>query len=149
MLNTKHLLILGCVKTKRELAPGHTVPACELYWSPLWAKRENYALAQKWMWVILSAEHGLIMPMTEIKSYDTSISSVPRGESPWHNQVTAALNKLAHEGIIHVEIHAGAPYVERFREAAARAKAIIVTSTPLKGLQIGEQLRWYKQQGGV
>jgi len=141
------LIIIGCVKTKR--AGSELVPARELYTSPLWCKRRAYAEASGAHWLILSAEHGLILPDRRIATYDTRITAVRalrRGRTWWHSVVRERLWQLARavpDRALTLEVHAGAPYVERLREAASLIPATIEIQAPLARLQIGEQLRWY------
>lgn len=145
----KTLIIVGCVKTKRELLQGEVVPASELYTSPLFAGRRRYALNSGEPWAILSAEHGLIDPSTPIATYDTTIKSVPRVKNEivdWHKQVAMTLEDHAGVwGSMLVEIHAGLAYFDRLMDAISLTRAQVFFKWPVMGMQIGEQLRYYNQ----
>lgn len=143
----RKMIIIGCVKTKRRLADGETVPAAELYTSPLFKKRLRLAESTGDPVRILSAEHGLLHTQTPIAGYDTTIAavkSIRHGASSWHKQTAATLDAFAgEERTIRVEVHAGAAYVQRLADAAALCKVAVIIETPMKGMQIGEQLRHY------
>lgn len=106
-----NLILVGCVKSKRP-ARAAGVPAANLYDSPLWQRRRDYAERAGATWFILSAEHGLLAPETAICWYDTSLADFPVAERRlWSGRVLddlrVALPMLA--GVI-VEIHAGKLY---------------------------------------
>lgn len=64
--------IVGCGKDKQD----GTHPARELYTAPYFAKKRRWAEELADAWLILSAEHGLVKPDTEIACYDTAIEDV-------------------------------------------------------------------------
>lgn len=143
-------IIIGCVKAKRITAPGEMLPAADLYTSLLWQKRRRYAEMSGAPWGILSAAHGLIRSDEEIATYDTTIQCVKmlrRGRHcPWHASTAASLQHLVDNlscAPLVVEVHAGAGYVRRLREATWLVSGEIEVVTPLASLGIGEQLRWY------
>ncbi len=141
------LILVGCVKSKRPVrAPG--VPAADLYDSPLWQRRRDYAERAGVTWFILSAEHGLLAPETAICWYDTSLADFPVAERRhWSGRVLddlrVALPILA--GVI-VEIHAGKLYYGHGLLDGLRAAGAIVR-VPLRRVSgIGPQCRWYREQ---
>lgn len=143
-MKTIQFIILGCVKTKHETSCP--VPAADLYSSPLWRKRRAYAEQSGSRWAILSAEHGLLMPDHRIETYDRHIRQAP---PEWLGIVSAQLHALAGdypEHTLTLELHAGADYVKKLQRAVERSGAAIDITTPLAGLQIGEQLRWYNKR---
>lgn len=75
---TERVILLGCVASKRELAPDQRVEARDLYDSPLWRARRAYAEASGAKWLILSAHYGIIAPWTKIGTYPL----VPTAELP-------------------------------------------------------------------
>lgn len=160
---TKRLVLIGCVKTKREPGcwleyedghlgwlPTHT-PAEELYSSPLFAARKAYAEAAGHEWAILSAQYGIVRPRQLIQSYDTRINHRP---DYWGIAVKWELRRI--EDLAVIEVHAGKPYVDALIEAlqprhyekicSLKQDLNIEVEHPVAGLQIGEQLAWYKAQ---
>lgn len=79
---TETFVIVGCGSAKRpaELVPGtlrtKTWPAEDLYTSTYFSKKREFAEAVGDQWMILSAEHGLLPPGTEIHPYNTSIDDL-------------------------------------------------------------------------
>lgn len=145
------LLVVGCVQTKRSTSAGELLPAADLYCSSLWHKRRRYAEASGGPWLILSALHGLILPDKGIATYDTTIDNVTPLRSPgshaWHVATAAELQRLVdelhHGDPLVIELHAGAAYAARLREACSLVHSPIYISTPLARLKIGEQAAWY------
>ncbi len=132
-------VLLGCVKTK-DVRPR---PARDLYVSPLFKKRRQYAESSGHPWWIVSAEYGLVGPDEMIAPYDTLIGKRPLAE----RQVIArqVADRLEHElGSLRgkrLELHAGTEYAEAIGpELRARGAELI---RPLEGLVFGEQLAWY------
>ena len=149
------ILMLGCVKTKVALRSDQALPAQDLYASPLWRGRRRYAEARGLPWMILSAKHGLILPTQEIALYDTKISEVlplREGLTKWHLITSKVLRSLSPAqpdpaSPIICEIHAGAAYALRFREAASLARCAVKILLPVAGLSLGMQLRYYSAAG--
>ena len=156
-MQTKKMIVIGCVSKKQRLGAGETVPAADLYTSALWAKRRAHAERSGAPWLILSAEHGLIHPAQPLALYNTTISAVRKlqreAPSAWHTGAAAALDalELADGETLELEVYAGAAYVERLKEAAtlsARAERVRVVNA-LEGMQIGQRLRWYNEQAAA
>ena len=142
---TTRLILLGCVASKRDLAPDQRVKARDLYDSPLWRARRAYAEASGHPWLILSAHYGLTVPWWEIRTYDVTI----RERGPfWGAAVSAQLvstSDMYRGDSTILEVHAGAPYVDALHEALTSwlAHEHLTIEHPVKGLRIGEQLAWY------
>ena len=133
------VVLVGCVATKASSAR----PARELYQSPLFARRAEYAESSGLPWVILSAEHGVVDPDEVIEPYDRSIEqSAAAYRRRWGQEVVDELAARfgSLNGLV-FELHAGAAYgdpIERLLDdRGARLER------PLTGLRIGEQLAWY------
>lgn len=83
---TETFVIVGCGSAKRpaELVPGtlrtKSWPAKDLYTSTYFRKKREFAEVVGDQWMILSAEHGLIPPGSEIRPYDTSIDDLDNEE---------------------------------------------------------------------
>jgi hypothetical protein len=153
------IILAGCVETKAlpetDGYPKPTLPAKDLYVSPLFQKRRAYAEREvaegrAEAWAILSALFKCVPPERELPGYDWTMSSWRGGElAQWGRQVPISLYRdvlnCEHslEGAV-VEIHAGASYVD-LAKPYLKAYGCVV-ETPLKGLQIGEQLHWYNAE---
>lgn len=137
-------VVLGCVSGKRT-SPA---PARDFYDSPLWARRRRYAESSGAPWFIFSAEHGLIDPGRVIAPYDRRLHDADPAEARALGEEAA--DRLQHHlGALTgrtVEIRAGAAYVRALGPALTRRGALV--RWPLRGLSLGEQLRWYDTRDG-
>jgi hypothetical protein len=183
------LILVGCVATKRlqpvDHYPKPTLPAKDLYCSPLFEKRRRYAelaiaSGRAQAWAILSALFKTVHPDQKLPGYDCTMSFWRKGERPlWATQALQGVKALVCgdafsnypersaparcerrefrslddpgyvrcsgclRGVV-VEIHAGAEYVDELGPMLEQQGAIV--ELPLAGLQIGEQLSWYKRR---
>jgi hypothetical protein len=135
----KRAILVECVKLKLDT----TAPAKELYVSPLWRRRREYAERCEGEWMILSAKHGLLDPERRIAPYDVALSDLSANERRrWGRRVISQLeDRLGSLDGTTFEIHAGSPY-RRAIEAGIVERGGTVTA-PLEGLGMGEQLAWY------
>lgn len=156
------LMLIGCTKGKQDrpynnLNGGRVTPE-ELYVSPLFSKRLDYAQDRNLRWAVLSAKYGVWFPHVEMKPYDMTFAEMTPADvaawhigvamrlieelwEPWHQKESAnwlRLNELT------IEIHAGADYCHPLTEILTAVG--IKVELPLKGLGIGEQLAWYGKQ---
>jgi hypothetical protein len=151
----ERLILVGCVGPKLD----HAAAARDLYTSPLFRKRRDYAEASGHPWGILSAHYGLVWPARMIEPYDLRI-----GELPWHKRESlgrgvgctirhdsgrhappySTLRDVELQGLT-VEVHAGALYVETLRHPIEVEGRLWnwKLEAPLAGLGIGKQLAWY------
>ena len=142
----ERLVLVGCVKSKVD----YPAPAKDLYDSPLWHKRRRYAESSGMPWAILSAEYGMVDPDMVLEPYDRYLGSEPSNfRRSWSErtakQVLKRLNEIDLEA---VEVHAGSAYLENgLRQRLEQAGVVVVA--PLKGLGIGQQLRWYSVRSRV
>ncbi|WP_058997768.1 DUF6884 domain-containing protein [Haloarcula sp. CBA1127] len=67
------IALVGCGSSKIALDDGETVAAKDLYDSPYFSLKREFAETCCDKWMILSAEHGLISPDEEIGAYDASL----------------------------------------------------------------------------
>lgn len=142
MEGAEPVLLLGCVKKKRATP----APARDLYVSPLWRARREYAEASGRPWFVLSALHGLVDPTRQLEPYDLALNDRPAAERrEWGAQVIADLERVA--GPLRgreLEVHAGGAYVRALAgPAAARGATIQAPLATAAG--IGVQLGWYAQ----
>ena len=137
---TADLILVGCVKSKL----AHPAAARDLYTSPLFRKARAYAERSGAPWFVLSAEHGLVRPTTELEPYDLRLGSTSAAyRREWADRVLRALSEEVGvlDGLV-VEIHAGAPYVDAIEAPLTAAGASVIA--PLKGLTMGRRLAWYR-----
>lgn len=135
----RQVVLVGCVKTKRD----HAAPAEDLYASPLFRRRREFAESTGRPWFILSAKYGLVAPDEVIAPYDLAMAGQRLDyRKAWAGFVAEQLvDALGALWGIHFEMHAGAAYVEPL-EVVLRAHGASVTA-PLRGLTQGEHLAWY------
>lgn len=144
--------LVGCGKAKAEDA----AQARDLYTGGLTRDRINYAMGRSAAygepWWILSAEHGLLRPRQVTHPYDRRLANLGELErASWALAVAQALVRELPTGCnlreLVVEIHAGRDYVEPLGGILQEGLGIEV-STPLEGLAVGHQRRWYAEQRG-
>jgi hypothetical protein len=117
--------------------------AKELYRSPLWRRRREYAERSRRPWFVLSALHGLVAPDELIDPYNVALRDFsPDERARWGERVAADLERRVGslEGGL-FEVHAGEVY-RRALEAPLRSRGASFV-VPLAGLGIGQQLAWY------
>ena len=66
--------VISCGQTKQDLETGQTVPARELYTSPVHTCKDWYG-RHSHGYFIASAEFGLVEPWRQLPAYDTSLRS--------------------------------------------------------------------------
>jgi hypothetical protein len=126
--------LVACVAAKLN----HEAQAKEMYQSPWFKKARNYAEKNCGGWAILSAKHGLIYPWERIEPYDATLNNLTANQRrAWATQVLTDLAKTDWE---HIEILAGHKYREHIE--AWLTKKCWSYSVPMRGLGIGQQLRW-------
>jgi hypothetical protein len=128
--------LVGCAARK---APGRR-RARDLYVSDLFRKASAYADRAYDRWFILSAKHGLVDPDVELEPYDVTLSRMGApARRAWAGRVLEQIGALGLPDGTRFFLHAGA----RYREHLAPA---LRAETPLRGLGIGQQLRWYAER---
>jgi hypothetical protein len=142
---SSRILLVGCVSRKAS----SPMPARDLYTSELFRRRRAFAERSGHPWLILSALHGLVSPNVVLEPYDVTLKRMSRQErASWGNRVVEQLGArfASRRGVV-FEIHAGDEYAGAIEVPLRRLGADI--ARPLKGLRIGEQLRWYARQVGI
>lgn len=134
------IVLIGCVKSKRD---GHHRVE-DLYTSPLFIGRAEYARSTGKQWFVLSSEYGLLEPGDIVATYDVALKDLPTHDRrTWSRRVLAQIDQKI--GSIRgkvIELHAGKAYrdygvVQGLVERGAEV------SVPLAHLRQGEQLSWY------
>lgn len=136
------VVLVGCVKTKTSVP----APARDLYISPLFRRRREWAEASGLPWFVVSARWGLVAPDGLIAPYDLHLADTSRAyRTAWASWVTEQLEATGttRRGGT-VEIHAGSAYVEVLRPALERRGVALVN--PVKAHSMGGTLAWYDAQ---
>lgn len=78
----KRIALISCVSKKQDLVDGEKVPAKDLYISPLFKKAWAYAekIIQPDAIFILSAEHHILPPETEVGPYNKTLNTMKAAE---------------------------------------------------------------------
>jgi len=134
------IVLIGCVKSKRD--GRHRVE--DLYTSPLFIGRAEYARSTGKPWFVLSSEYGLLEPGDMVATYDVALKDLPAHDRrAWSRRVLAQIDQKigSIDGKV-IELHAGKAYrdygvVQGLTERGAEV------SVPLAHLRQGEQLSWY------
>ena len=137
----RQLFLVACVAKKQSKAS----PARDLYISPWFCRARAYAEASGAPWLVLSAEHGLLEPDSIVAPYERTLNRMRVPERKrWAGHVLCQLRPHLKD-VDQVVLLGGRRYTE-FLAPQIRASAVTVKQ-PLAHLRIGEQLRWFKEQG--
>jgi cytoplasmic iron level regulating protein YaaA (DUF328/UPF0246 family) len=131
------IVLISCVSKKLN----HKARACELYISPLF--KFNLKYANKFnpdKIFILSAKYGLVKLDDEIQTYNQTLNKMKKEDiEKWSENVLEKLNSLTDLGKDEFIFLAG----ERYRRFII--PKISNYQIPLKGLGIGKQLKFLKE----
>jgi hypothetical protein len=137
-------VLLGCTQAKRG-GPGDVLPAASLYSaSPLFRASLAYARSRRpaAIWV-LSAQYGLVGLHERVPYYQFCLADQsPTYREVWARQVAVRFT-AAHPGPGRVVLLAGKSYADPLRPLLETAGW--TTAEPLRGLSIGQRLRWLRQ----
>lgn len=137
-----HIVFVSCVSKKSS----NVREARLIYESSWFLKTRTLVEAMNWRWFILSAEHGLLEPSTEIQPYDRTLNTMSRPERiRWANQVIDQFETIQ-PSPTKITVFAGSRYRE-FIIPRLEERGVEI-SIPMEGLRIGEQLRWLSQKTG-
>lgn len=149
------LFLVGCGKLKRDRA----CKAQEMYTGELFQKARRFAESHKAPWAIVSAKHGILHPGDVIEPYELSLAQLDRqARGEWIDHTACQLENLlvdfgkarhVGENLIVQDgttlgVFAGRDYVEALREMAVVQTCRVLE--PLKGLGIGQRLRWFNMR---
>jgi|SRR3989344_2285289 len=137
----KVIALVSCSKRKRQ---GVHI-ASQLYSSPLF--RFSFEFAYRTcdeVW-ILSAKHGFVWPNRMLKSYNLSLKEMPRQrQRAWAGNVSKATTQQFPKGAV-LMLYCGQVYYRDLLHLLGSEFTII---TPVRGLSLGRQVRWYKERIG-
>jgi hypothetical protein len=134
--------LISCVSTKQE----GTHKAKDLYISDLFKKSFLYCSQNYNVTLILSAKYFVLSPEAEIENYNLTLNNFSKKD----RQVWAVrcYNQLKANGILsndnEIYWHCGVNYNKYLSYLIQKNYPAIKQFFPLKGLGIGNQLKWYK-----
>lgn len=136
------LTLISCSKVK---LPVSEAPAGELYSSSLFRKARAYAEHLGDEWGVLSAKYGLLNPDDVVPNYDLTLNDLSKEDrNAWAYGVASDIIDH-HSEIKMLVLLAGRNYVEPLVDILSSAAPHILIHQPLKGLQIGERLRYLSE----
>ena len=136
MQHYNRIYLVACVKGKLR----RPASAKDLYTSPWFRKARQYVEQSGAPWFILSDEHGLVHPDTELAPYEKDIKGMPAAERrAWAGRVQEQM-ETALPPAGEVVILAGQNYWQHL--IGYLTKRFGKVSVPMEGLGIGQQLQW-------
>lgn len=135
------IYFVACVGKKASVA----MPAKDLYQSEWFKKASAYAKSAGDQWYILSAKYGLVAPGDTIEPYDMTLNKMSKAERDnWAGQVMTQIEQELDETSDELYFLAGLNY----REPLITWLVVDgwVTCVPMRGLGIGQQLKWLKEK---
>lgn len=132
----------SCTKKKKDYA----CEAVELYSeSDLFTLASGFSMKNYDSWFILSAKHHLIEPSYKLAPYDLTLVKGPVAKKKtWSTIVAEQITKAFTYSDVELYFHAGEDYTKLL--IPQLQKAGYQCFKPLKGLGIGQQLKWYKER---
>jgi len=132
----KTICLVGCGKQKAALR----APAKDIYTSPFFRLKRQYAERFGDSWFIISAEHHLLKPDKEIDPYENTLKgSGVESKKSWAARVHEQLCQVVAPKDTLI-ILAGKDYFEHLLPFLQG----VSVKLPLKGLKQGEQNKWLK-----
>lgn len=133
--------LIGC--GKRKLDGKHR--ARDLYVGPLFKAALAHATRTAHEVFILSAAHGLLALDQEVESYDRPLRAASKSErQSWAYRVCLDLRSRMRRRPFEVFIYAGQTYADPIESYLALLDCTVKVTTPLAGLALGYQLRWFR-----
>ena len=149
------IILISCSKNKLELRPGQKVYAKDLYVSNLF--KLSYLFAQKEIdcnradkIYILSAKYGLLDPFDRICTYNLTLKDMTvQKRKEWSSFVLNQMRKIGLNNNDQFIFLAGERYFEYLinnNNSQDLSEGIRHYHLPLKGMRIGERIRWLAGQ---
>jgi len=134
--------LVSCVKSKAD-TPAR---AADLYTSSWFRKAKKYIESHAERWYVLSAKYGVLTPNEVVAPHEKALTTMPAGDrQQWAKDVLTDLDELVTSGE-KVILLAGKRYREFLIGPLRRRDVQVII--PMKGLGLGEQLRWLNTQNG-
>ncbi|MCU1281168.1 MAG: hypothetical protein JWM53_4714 [bacterium] len=135
------IALIGCGKKKLE--GKHR--ARDLYTGPLFKAALAHAARTADETFVLSAAHGLLPLDQEVDSYDRPLRAASKLErESWAYRVCLDLRQRMRGRRFEVFIYAGETYADPIESYLALLDRSVAVTTPLSGLTLGYQLRWFR-----
>lgn len=132
--------LIGCGAQKAAT----TCSASELYRSQLFQASLRWALINCDRVLILSAKHGLLSPDILVEPYDQALPRDRAGREVWGARVGAQIVAAVGEVEATLVCLAGEKYADAIAFDVPEWE--YGWEEPLRGMQIGERLAWFKAQ---
>lgn len=133
--------LIGCGKQK--LDGKHR--ARDLYTGSLFKAALSHATRTADEAFIVSAAHGLLPLDQEVDAYDRPLRAASKSErQSWAYRVCLDLRQRMRTRPFEVVIYAGQIYADPLESYLALLDRTVVVTTPLSGLTLGYQLRWFR-----
>lgn len=136
----KVVCLIGCGASKES----RPMKAKDLYIGNLFRAARLYAERRNLTWRILSARYGLLDPERKIEPYNMRLCNGERQRAFWANTAAGGLIYEMRSSHLEVICLAGADYADPV--CGILESHGIPCSKPLRGMQIGERLAWFKAQ---
>jgi hypothetical protein len=136
---SRTVFLVSCVSEKKRQA----AKAKALYQSQWFRFARQYVELNGDEWNILSAEHGLLDPEAIVEPYDVSLNSQGRAERKKWSERVAQQIETTYDAPTRFVFLAGRKYREDLIPVLHQRGH--VCEVPMRGLGIGEQLGWLKQ----
>lgn len=146
----KRVILIGCGKTKLE--GEHE--ARDLYTGSLFRAARRYAEGASTYWWIVSAKHGALCPFERITSYEMRLPGRRDLRERWGTAAASTVYGYMSDRDLgwqedysmgfYVEVLAGEDYADPVVAHFTRLK--VQCLQPLRGMQVGERLAWFKQR---
>lgn len=139
MNSSDRVFLVSCVGQKLNRAAA----AADLYQSDWFKKAREYVELERHPWFILSALHGLVKPDQIISPYNVTLKGQKKADRrAWAGKVFAQIRaEIAPDS--HLWILAGKSYRDPLETLLQDAGYRV--HVPMRGLGIGKQLRWLKE----
>ncbi|MEK4427690.1 DUF6884 domain-containing protein [Paenibacillus sp. FSL M7-0802] len=140
----KSIALISCGKNKLP----ENAAAKDLYIGDLFKKAKKYSEKHHDQYYILSALHELLGPETSIDPYNYTLNDLSKEQIiSWSNNVyKQIIESIGENDKVEISIYAGDKY-RKYLVPLLEQHGIKV-NIPLKGLGIGQQLSWFKNNIG-
>jgi hypothetical protein len=136
----KTLGLVACGKNKSDIM----CKGKDLYLGDLFKKSRKYVEREHDEWRRLSALHHIIHPENEVEPYDYTLNSASKEvKKVWSEEVFKQISSEFNTDIV-IYLYAGSNYREFLQPLLEYCGFKVLV--PMKGLGIGQQLGWLKNQ---
>jgi len=143
--------VVSCGDSKQALDDGETVPAKDLYTSPVHSCKRQYG-EHSAAWYIASAEYGLVVPDDNLPEYDTRLDDLTEyGQRQWAWDVVTGLDQhLEDMSADAVVVIGGELYADQIASTAATLPLRVPLYTPWQTLDrvsgVGKGMAWCNEE---